>query len=307
MLTILITTRNNAATIKQTLDSLQPLSAQIQVCDLGSTDETLNICSKYKVKINNFTFEHNISNIKNRIIEQTCKKWIFLVEPWEIVIKGHDEINRLIKGGSDVYKAQVIQNEILGKEIRLWHKSQNLKFCNPVFEYISGSGKITNILLYNLGGYSLTTYEEQNKIIEQWKKSDPLSPDPYYYAAFSNLSKGDHEQFMVNSERYLFKSKGMSATMMRYYQAYILLKVFDDVAKSISNVGHCILDNPKMAEFWCLLGDIHFRINKFINAIEFYDFGMILGSQRSNDDWSMDIKKYKEYPKKMIEKCKELI
>ena len=63
-----------------------------------------------------------------------------------------------------------------------------------------------------------------------------------------------------------------------------------------------------MAEFWCLLGDIFYKIKQYDKAVEFYDNARIIGQRRLMDsDWPMEISKYSSYPEKMIESSKEII
>jgi tetratricopeptide (TPR) repeat protein len=63
-----------------------------------------------------------------------------------------------------------------------------------------------------------------------------------------------------------------------------------------------------MAEFWCLLGDIYYKQNKYEKSIAFYQNAMDLGSRRKNSDtWPLEISKYKTYPSKMINNCNKMI
>jgi hypothetical protein len=56
------------------------------------------------------------------------------------------------------------------------------------------------------------------------------------------------------------------------------------------------------------MGDINFQLNKYQKAIYFYENAIMFGEKRKSDDeFSIEIKKYKIYPEKMIDKCKGLI
>jgi hypothetical protein len=70
----------------------------------------------------------------------------------------------------------------------------------------------------------------------------------------------------------------------------------------------CLSANVLMAEFWCLLGDAFYKLNKYAKAYSLYENAIILGERRlKSDPWPMDIPKYKSYPRKMIQSCKELL
>jgi hypothetical protein len=59
-----------------------------------------------------------------------------------------------------------------------------------------------------------------------------------------------------------------------------------------------------MAEFWCLLGDVYYALNDYEKAFQFFQNGLIIGKKRRMDcEWFMEISKYEEYPKKMMEAC----
>jgi hypothetical protein len=84
--------------------------------------------------------------------------------------------------------------------------------------------------------------------------------------------------------------------------------VDNETNEAIQNIIICIAENPLMAEFWCLLGDIFTKISKFESAITFYENAIILGCRRHQlDFWPMHISKYGDYPKEMIEKCKKAL
>jgi len=86
-------------------------------------------------------------------------------------------------------------------------------------------------------------------------------------------------------------------------QAYL-----GDLNTAIKHILSCIATNPLMAEFWCLLGDIHYKLKSHIRAAAFYENAIILGEQRlKSDSWPIQISKYKEYPDRMMEKCKNYL
>ena len=84
--------------------------------------------------------------------------------------------------------------------------------------------------------------------------------------------------------------------------------VENNTQEAIQNIVACLAENPLMAEFWCLLGDIFTKISKFDKAIAFYENAIILGCRRQRlDFWPMHISKYGDYPQEMIEKCKKVL
>jgi hypothetical protein len=95
--------------------------------------------------------------------------------------------------------------------------------------------------------------------------------------------------------------------MLKYYLSMVYLK-YKNYRTSLFHLLACIAVRPLMAEFWCLLGDIFYKQDKFIESKMFYDNAVILGSRRIlSDEWPMEINKYKEYPEKMAESCNKMI
>jgi cytochrome c-type biogenesis protein CcmH/NrfG len=96
--------------------------------------------------------------------------------------------------------------------------------------------------------------------------------------------------------------------MARYYLALVQGIIHNEVKEALQNIILCLSENVLMAEFWCLLGDIFIKLDKFDYAVAFYENAILLGSRRLKlDTWPMQISKYQEYPNKMIEECNKLI
>jgi tetratricopeptide (TPR) repeat protein len=204
---------------------------------------------------------------------------------------------------SEVYGVQILKDDILLKEPRLWHKGLNIHFKNPVFEKLNADfTKMLDIILYQH-----EVYDDRTKVIlKRWDKAKPFSMDCYYYRAFESLVDKNVNEFKSLITYYLFNSKkeDIPSTMARYYLAMIQGLGDNNVNTAIQNLIFCIAAYPLMAEFWCLLGDIFVKNDDYERAIEFYRNSIILGNRRLKTDlWPMQLSKYKEYPNDMIGKC----
>ena len=303
-LTIHLLIQNNEETITQALESILPLKANIVVADIGCCDKTAQICKSYNlsvVKINGT----DRSKIRNELVSQSKTEWQFYIEPWEILLSGHEIFDSLVNEKSYAYHCEVLQSEIITKQIRLW-KKDTLHFTNPIFETLKDENSAhAEVILY------LENKEwPDGKQIEKWKKSNPLATDPYYYQACWQLFKKNYKEFLSLSEHYLFKERQqtISATMTRYYTGIVNCLVTNDLEIATRNALLCVAAHPLMAEFWCLLGDAYFQAREFEKSMTFYDNAMLLGKRRLRGDrWPMHISKYDEYPKEMIESCKKVL
>jgi tetratricopeptide (TPR) repeat protein len=205
------------------------------------------------------------------------------------------------------YTLQVVANGIVTKPIRIWHTSRNLAFFNPIYETVEDNnpGFLETILYAD----RVPAISDEAHIIAQWKKDKPLSPTPLYYEAYMHLNAKRYDNFIQSARAYLFKEQtGMTSVMMRYYMASVYFYIKSDPKNATPLLLQCLVANPFMAEFWCLLGDILYQSQQYAKAHEMYENAKIIGSRRlKSDPWPFHVVKYGEYPEKMMENCGNLL
>lgn len=297
-------TYNNEDVIDRSLKSVLSLNGEIVIGDLGSTDGTIKICQQYGAKMAKIKSTNDYSQIRNEIITKSRQPWQFYLEPGEVLATGHESIVTLVD--PKIFTCQVFAENVVTKEVRLWHKSFQLKFIQPVYETLNNktSEEFSGVIIYY---HRQKDNSNKLAILERWLKSNPLDKEPYYYKAFTLLGQHNYKDFITIANEYLFHDKaGLSAVMMQYYVALVQLHLGNTQAAVRGTVG-CIAANPLMAEFWCLLGDIYYKIKQYHRAILYYENAMILGKRRFQSDlWPIEILKYKKYPLKMIESCNNM-
>lgn len=301
-------TKNNSKTIEKCLTSIFSIDCKIIIGDLGSTDDTLKICKKFDCEMYDIEWDDDFSKAKNQIIEKSSSKWVFFIEPWEFLIQGHDKIQLLNEENavSTAYLVQVMQAKNITKEVRIWSKENSLKFKNPVHEHVDI--QCSNLMPVMLFSQENPDAGKRIEMINKWMKDKPALSAPYYYKACNLLLMGKHEEFINEANRYLFQeNKGKSVVMMKYYLAIVLLQK-KKYAESIQQILPCLAVRPLMSEFWCLLGDIYYQMKEYRKSKSLYLNGVLMGEKRlSNDDWPVDLKKYKEYPNEMISSCEKIL
>ncbi len=307
-LTIQILVKNNNDTIEKCIKSLLPLQAKLQIVDIGATDNTIDICNRNGIKTEKVAFNNDYAKIRNTLLNKTSTHWKMYIEPYEFLASGLEEIKQIVESKTLTgYYFKIAQGTIISKEIRLW--SNDNKFVNPVYETLKdnyGFDTQQSIIYANQAKIDLN---ERMFIVDKWKLSNPASPDPYYYQALTLLMLGNYEEFSRLANHYLFRDKlSQSSIMIRYYLAMVQAYHLDDIQEAVRNTLTCISKNPLMAEFWCLLGDIHYKIKQYKKSMDFYENAIILGNRRlQSDKWPMDVIKYKEHPQKMIESANKII
>ncbi|RDJ35458.1 MAG: hypothetical protein DWQ19_11625 [Crenarchaeota archaeon] len=296
-------TKNNESTIEKCLSSVDGLG-KIIIVDLGSNDKTLDICKRSGCEIFSEKNAHNRSNLRNKYLKNN---WNLYLQPYEFLTEGHEEILEITtthEPHSFLFK--VVQDTIITKEIRLWNKQ--LEFTNPIYEKVQDKDALETESVALISNQHKIDFKNYLDIITQWKAQKPLAVEPYYYHALTLLLLGNYKEFVDLAEYYLFRDQETQASiMMRYHLAMVQAYQFDEFNKAIKNILFCILMKPNMAEFWCLLGDIHYILKSYGQAREFYENAMILGSQRyQSDRWPIDVVKYKKHPLSMMESINKL-
>lgn len=298
--TVIILNKTDPNNVLRSALSLEP-----QQILLG-TFSSIKIDSKIAAVIELNTDNYNEGLNQLQEIAQT--DWILYLKDNETIVQCDEYMPNLFINNKEVYGVQVLQDDVILKEPRLWNKKMNkVLFKNPVFEKPNiEPTKMLDIILYQQKGDDATAL----KRLDNWKQKMPLSIDAAYYKAFAALAARNFTEFKRIIAHYLFNlaKSDIPSVMARYYLALVQGVVENNTNEAIKNVIICLVENPLMAEFWCLLGDIFVKAEKFEEAVEFYENGMILGSRRLNSDfWPMHISKYDLYPKEMIEKCKKAI
>ena len=173
-LTTYLLVKNNSTTIEKTIQSILPLNGQIIVGDIGSTDNTIQLCQGCS-NVVTVLFEDNYAEAKNKILDQSNSEWALFIEPWEVLVTGHSVIRNIVSTSPGSYHFQILQGGIITKETRLWHRSRNLKFINPVYETIHDKlSQPIDVIVYSKQALDL---DHQLELVNKWQAVS----DSHYY------------------------------------------------------------------------------------------------------------------------------
>lgn len=231
--------------------------------------------------------------------------WQFYVEPWEVLGSWCG-----LPGDGGARTFGVVRGDSVARQVRLWRRSAG-GFVNPVYERVDVGGKWSSGVI--LGSEPPDTADRDEALAGGWVAGRPTAAAPYYHRSCVRLSRGDFGGFMEDAEKYLFRETDPGAvipvTMTRYYMACVQCYRLRDAPEAVRRLGPCLVTNPLMAEFWCLLGDVHYHVlGRFDKAAHFYGAAAVMGSRRLKEDpWPMEVSKYGEYPKVMADSCRGLI
>lgn len=300
---IQVLTHNNERHLRRCLSSLLPLGAAISVYDTGSTDKTAEIAQEfgsfYKIPP-----AMNRSQIRNMIIQKNESEWQMYIHPWE-ALTDCSPLLEAIKNESDYFHLMILQNNSITKDVRLWRRAANLKFENYAFETINVTKpNILHCMVHSAGFPQ--NYQEN---LLAWAKDKPTAGEPLYYRACQHLIKQEWKEFIILANHYLMLNTKatMSVVMTKYYLATIYLHIKQDYQMAIKHLLEIITVKPLMAEFWCLLGDVYYKLHEYQRAKHLYENALILSKKRATDDlWPIEINKYKAYPQQMVDSCEQL-
>jgi len=268
---------------------------------MGSTDGTTDLHPTIHVD------DKNYSKIRNDIIGNS--DWQMWIEPWEILTSGADQILYAIRQQEPAYNVYTLQGNILSKSTRLWRKSSGIHFERPVYESLEPDIE-RPLIQAVISGTGSRDQTEIMSLLNLWESTNPHAADVEYYKACTYLIHGRYDQFLTHANNYLFRANKVSTSsiLTNYYISLIMLHHKNNPSKCIQHITHCISCYPTLAEFWCLLGDAFAKMGQWHRASGFYDNAIVLGSRRKHDDqFPIEISKYKEYPDKMLERCREAI
>ena len=164
-LSVIILTYNEALHIKRCINSVKKFVREVIVIDSHSTDNTLNICKKLKVRIykNKFINQARQMNwaLKNINIKS---KWIFRLDADEFIEK--DSLNKI----RDIIK---FNNTISGVIVE-----RKVKFLNKIINYgLTSPHKTLRIWKTGKGKYPILEVDEQVKIKGRVFISDSIIVD----------------------------------------------------------------------------------------------------------------------------------
>ncbi len=288
--------KNEEDTLARCLESVQDIVDEIIIVDTGSTDKTKEIAARFTSAIYDFQWLDDFSAARNYSFAQATMDYILWLDADDIILEPDRQKLKKLKETLDSSVDFVMFKYNTGFDSqgkvtfsysreRLSKRTANLRWLEPVHEYLPMSGKIINSDICithhkihpSAGGRNLKIYE---KTVAEGKE---LSPRGLYYFARELKDNARYEEASAYFTRFLDSGKGWvedninaCAELAGCYKAtgrtddYLktLLRSFEYAAPRAEiccQVGYHFKDRAKYEEavFWF---DLATKLQKPINS-----------------------------------------
>lgn len=284
--------KNEEKTLNRCLTSIMEACDEIIIVDTGSTDKTKEIAQKFTSKIYDFKWIDDFSKARNFSFSKATKDYILWLDADDVVSK--ENLKKIIElknsneeSNVDIfmfkYNIQFDQNNnptFSYYRERLLRRLNNYLWLDPVHECIQISGNIKYLDIAVEHRKELNqAYSNRNlKIYEKLINNGSLlsARQQFYYARelyYNNKIKKAITQFNIflKDEKAWIENK-LSASL-DLANCYVIIKNYD---KAVDCLLKTFKYAPMRAEIICALAKIMQNLNKFNEAIQWYELALKL-------------------------------
>jgi len=165
MISVVINSLNEEGQIARAIGSIKSLADEIVVCDMESSDKTVEIAKKWGAKVYSHKKESYVELVRNFMIRKATGDWILILDPdEEIPSKLSTKLKEIVKKSEADYYRIPRKNIVFGKWLKhsRWWPDYNIRFFKKGF--VSWSEVIHAVPMTQGRGSDLPDKEE-NAII----------------------------------------------------------------------------------------------------------------------------------------------
>jgi len=310
--------KDEEAQLPRILASLIPLRpAEVLIGDTGSSDRTKEIAEWFGCKVFDVKWGDHFAEARNAVCDEAEQPWCFWIDADE----------ELMESSAQAMRKKIIQKRLVGNhhlirftepplsmyQVRLWKREPGQKpWRGRVHEKIWMNGPEpevhADIVVIQHGDDRRPHKLERNMLLLQ--KAMKEEPDNHYnlfHAAVLSNMMNQHGDSQRYAERYMNlapREDIKTKLYIMYLLAWNATFIHRDYQKAVNMLASAISVDPCAAEFWCLLGDVYWWLNRKQDAFAFYENAICLGKAHPDSFWLVDLRKYDEYPREQLEKLK---
>lgn len=148
MISVAMIGRNEACTLRATLESVAPYAREIVFVDTGSTDSTPTIAAAYGARVSYFSWTDDFSAARNAALNNCTGRWVLTIDCDEVLIAGiaGKKFFEMLDQDSSAVAFMVPIHNVLQYDrrdthfdVRLFRKESGIYFCNPIHESVTPS------------------------------------------------------------------------------------------------------------------------------------------------------------------------
>jgi len=264
MISVVVNTLNNEDEISGVISSVKSLADEIVVCDMESSDKTVEIARKLGAKVYSHQKEKYVELVRNFLVSKATGEWILILDPDEEIspklakiLKGLPRGGRKDSSGvavADYYRIPR-KNIIFGKWIKHtnWWPDYNVRFFKKGF--VSWNEIIHSVPMTQGKGIDLPEKEEYAIVHNNYKnvsgyfekmlrytdaQRDNLLKGGYVFS-WKDLVKNPVNEFLgryFESEGYKDGVHGLALSLLQAFSELTLyLKVWEKQGFNEKNLG----------------------------------------------------------------------
>lgn len=256
MLTVAMIVKNEEQFIEKVIKNTQPIADEIVITDTGSTDKTIDIIKKFKVRLFHYKWNTNESGARNFTLDKCRTDWMLCIDADEFVdIGDYQNIRKLISSNNryiayrvllrhyldsrvnlrNLYQVDWSGSYILLSAVRIFKNKEGIFYSRPIYPSVNESlrGRSDKVGNSNIIFHHLDIARNKQKKIEkiEW----------YYHDVFENLRRFPNNPEVNYIVAHYYNLRGEFDKAIRYYKKVLKLKPQHIKAKTSLGLAYVML------------------------------------------------------------------
>lgn len=310
--------KDEEAVLPRVLSSLIALRpAEVIVGDTGSSDKTKAIAQWFGCKVLDIPWEDHFAEARNKVCDEAEQTWCLWIDAdEELTESSAKNLRKKIQGNkihNDHHLIRFTEPPLTMYQVRLWKRKEGEKpWRGRVHEKIWMNGPEPDVhhdivIIQHNDDRRPGKLDRNMRLLKMAMEEQPDNHYNLFHAAVLSNMMNNHNESQRYAEKYMSLSPREDIKTKLYIQyllAWNATFIHRDYQKAVNLTASALSVDPCAAEFWCLMGDIYWWLDRKSDAYIFYENALDLGSAHPESFWLIDLRKYDQYPREQLEKLK---